>query len=329
MSSYLRLAAMIIGTIFLAIAFPAKKTASSEEFVDHTVRAGETVSLICIDYFGQFTSAMIPVISKENPGIKNINLIYPGQKLHLRNPDYTAPAPSAESKLFEKKIAAVQGVVTCVVGEAFYVPVSGGAKKKLAANTVVVPGDVIQTAATGRVELIINRETVVRIRENTRLTVDTFRDPAKTASKTHVAFSVGSVWAKMKKFRDKVSRFELELPTAIAGVHGTVYQASVATDSSAEVKVYDGEVAVRGVEKGAPAQSGGINEVSGPGEVSGPDEVSMEQWTALVHEMQKIRIDKNGKNHGVESFTKAHNDSWEDWNSERDKRISEMFEETE
>jgi len=310
-------------------AYAAAKIDPAEQFFQYTVKKGETVSLICIDYYGRYTAMMGKSLTKENSSVKDINLIFPGQILKLYNPDFKPQKASAAEPLFEKKVDATQGVVTYVEGEVIVTPKAAKQKQKCVANTVVYPGDVIQTAATGRVELIINRETVVRIRENTRLTVDAFRDMEKNEGKTRMGFSLGSVWAKMKKFKDKMSRFELELPTAIAGVHGTVYQASVDKDSSAEVKVYTGEVAVKNNPSMSSAEKGaGVGEVSGPGEVGGPSEVSMDQWVSIVHDMQKIRIDKKGKPRAIEAFKKNDADSWEQWNTERDKRIDELFEET-
>jgi phage tail protein X len=309
--------------------YGAKTMDPAEQFFEYTVKKGETVSLICIDYYGRYTAAMGKALAKENPSVKDINVIFPSQVLKLHNPDYK-PQQAVATPLFEKKVAATQGVVTYVEGDVMLTPKGGKTKQKCLPNTLVYPGDVVQTAANGRVEIIVNRETVIRVRENTRLAVDEFRDAEKNEGKTRMGFSLGSVWAKMKKFKDKMSRFELELPTAIAGVHGTVYQASVDKDSSAEVKVYAGEVAV----KNNPAMTSGsanagVGEVSGPGVVGGPSEVSMDQWVSIVHDMQKIRIDKKGKPKAVESFKKNEADSWEQWNSERDKRIAELFEETE
>ncbi len=203
-------------------------------------------------------------------------------------------------------------------------PVKTSAKRNLTANTVVEPGDVIETGSDGRVELIINRESVVRMRENSRLVVSALRDNAKKKGETTVRFSLGTVWAKVRKFADKVSRFQMELPTAVAGVHGTVYQGSVARDSSAEVRVYDGEVAVKGKPQPPSEVPGAVSEVPGPQEVPGPHEVSMEEWTQIVRSMQRISIDKNGAPSQPESFKKAADD-WEKWNEERDKRIAEMF----
>jgi hypothetical protein len=209
-------------------------------------------------------------------------------------------------------------------------PKAGKAQQKLASNTVVYPGDVIQTLANGKVEIIINRETVLRLRERTRLTLNNFRDLRTDGGVTRVGFSIGSLWTKMKKLKNKADCFDLELPTAIAGIHGTVYEATVGKDTSAEVKVFDGEVAVSGKGGGArKTPDEGLIEVNGPDEVAGPSEVSLEQWVQIVRDMQRITIDKKGKPGGVLPFQKDPNDSWEQWNERRDVRISEMFKEKE
>ena len=122
-----------------------------------------------------------------------------------------------------------------------------------------------------------------------------------------------------------MSRFELELPTAVAGVHGTVYQTSVSKDSSAEVKVFDGEVAVNNRSLSTGEAGSGLSEVAAPDEVSGPSEVSMEQWTEIVRAMQKISIDKKGKPSSVQPFSRNASSTWEQWNTERDKRVAELF----
>ena len=129
------------------------------------------------------------------------------------------------------------------------------------------------------------------------------------------------------------SRFELELPTAIAGVHGTVYQTTVNSDTSAEVKVYDGEVAVSGKKQKKDEDVSKVqnvfkpHEITGPQEIAGPKEISLDEWIKIVKAMQTIKIDKNGIPTDPVTFQKNPDDSWEKWNEERDKRIAEMFKE--
>ncbi|NLE02663.1 MAG: hypothetical protein GX640_22590 [Fibrobacter sp.] len=330
--------------VFVTAGLLIAASTDSDQSIIHKVKKGESISLICIDLYGYYSAALGKAIAKSNPQIKNIDLIYVGQSLKLRKPQERKPVAStpttpaagttkdtsqasqqseAVDELFIKKVAAIQGVVTCVEGTAS-VKISG--KKDfspLTVNSIVYPGDVIKTGSNGRVELIINKESVVRLKENTLMTVQNFRDPAKENEKTSLGFSVGTIWTKMKKFKDKFSRFELELPTAVAGVHGTVYQTTVSPDSSSEVKVFSGEVAVRG---GASERGDvPVGEKAGPGEISGPSEVSLEAWTQIIQSMQMIKISKDGKSSEPQSFTDSTESDWEKWNKERDQRIAEMF----
>ena len=309
--------------------FAATPVPPDASTIVHTAKPGESVSLVCIRYYGHYTNSMGTVIQRMNPSIKNINFIFAGQKLTLPNPDRPVAARHrADTSLaatFDKKVNATQGVVTCVEENAFITPHDGTPKKKLVVNTLVYPGDTIRTGSPGRVEIIINRESVVRMKENTRLIIEAFRDNTRQKSSTQVSFSLGTVWAKIKKFKYAVSRFELELPTAVAGVHGTVYQTSISMDTSAEIKVFDGEVAVKNRPTAKEDSVEGPTEVPGPGELKGPAEVTLEQWTQIVRAMQELTIDKSGKPSSVQPFTTDTTDTWEQWNEERDKNIEGIF----
>jgi hypothetical protein len=326
-------------------------TNTSDMYTNHEVKNGESISLICIDYFGYYSPALGNAIKKDNPLIKNINLIYAGQKLRIRKPVEAAvkepvktavktepnkppkieqnnPLPEDTGALFVKKVNAMQGVVTCVVGTARYKQAGQTGFKPLKINTVLYPGDIVETAADGRLEIIINRESVVRLKEKSQMRLEAYRDNTVDNGKTKVATSSGTIWTKMKKFKDRISRFELELPAAIAGVHGTVYQTTVNADSSSEVKVFTGEVAVSGLPQevqGAGENGSAVSQVPGPGEIPGPQEVSLETWVQIVTTMQKLSIGKNGSPSSPEPFELNSSSDWERWNQERDKRITEMF----
>ncbi len=317
-------------TVFIAAIFIAAiTTPDSSPFLTHKVKKGETVSLLCIETYGYYSKELGAAFVKDNPSVKNINLIYVGQKIRMRKPVTdslkTAQQDTTADQVFHKKINATQGVVTYVEGRARITRKDKQTPEKLSPNILVYPGDMIKTGKDGRVELIINRESVVRMKENSELTVEAFRDLEKNEGKTSLNFSLGSVWSKLKKFKDNISRFELELPTAIAGVHGTVYQTTVNSDTSTELKVYDGEVEVSGKHPKTAVITTKPVEISGPHEIPGPHEVSMEEWTRIVRAMQSIKIDKQGVPSDATAFQKAPDDSWEKWNEERDQRIAEMF----
>jgi phage tail protein X len=311
-----------------AIVFGAPKL--GEDYFLHEIRSGETISLICVDYYGHYSGVMGDAIAKLNPGVGNVNNIRVGQKIKLPTPEQptkVAEKAKAPRPLFEKKLQVTQGVVTYVAGSASLTPHNGKSKTKLTSNTIVYPGDKLETGPKGRVEIIVNSESVMRLGENTRLVLERFRQPEKKQKPTSIQCLAGTFWTKVRHFKDKVSRFELELPTAVAGVHGTVYQTTVAKDSSAEVKVFDGEVAVKNKPGPKKPTTEGLSEVAGPQEVPGPHEVSFDEWVHIVRAMQKISIDKSGNAAPPESFEKHPEDSWEKWNQERDERIAKMFSE--
>ena len=321
---------LVVITVLTALVFIAAITALDDEnYIHHKVKKGETVSLLCIEIYGYYSNNLGQAVAKDNPSIKDINLIYVGQKLQFRKPvtDTTKRAEKDNNgpPVFHKKVDATQGVVTYVEGSAKLTKKGNKTPEKLSSNVVVYPGDVIRTGDNSRVELIINRESVVRMKENTELTIEAFRDLKKKEGKTSLNFSLGSLWSKLKKFKDKISRFELELPTAIAGVHGTIYQTTVNSDKSAEVKVYDGEVAVSGKKQKKAVGTTKLQEISAPHQVPGPHQVSMDEWTRIVRAMQYIKIDKKGIPSDPSAFKKSPDDSWEKWNEERDKRIARMF----
>lgn len=314
--------------LFLGLLVSVKAEMNQEDYFSHLVKKGESVSLICIDYYGHYNSAMAEAVKKLNPSISDINVINTGDKLKFHKPQSASKKKETSQPIFEKRVNIIQGVVTCVDGYASLIRKGSDKKSELTTNTLVFPGDVIQTGADGRVEIIVNRESVTRMKENTRLTLGAFRDTEKNVAKTSFNLLGGVLWTKVKKFADKISRFELSLPTAIAGVHGTVYQTGVAQDSTAEIKVYSGEVAVKNKPDSQSASlAGELAEVPGPSEIPGPHEVTMEEWTHIIRSMQKITIGKDGTPSDVTSFQKDTSSSWEKWNEERDMRIAEMFSE--
>jgi phage tail protein X len=315
----------LTGLVTVLIASSPKTV--KREYLTHTVVRGETVSLICIRHYGRYTDELGQAILRANPDLKDLHTVRAGQKLRLRKPiepqsREKTVLPPKKAELFERKVHATQGVVTFVEGGARLKRGKAG-PTALRANTVVYPGDIIETAGNGRVELIINRESVVRLKANTRMTVEEMRDNTQKKGKTRVRFSLGTLWTRVRSFKDRICRFELELPNAIAGVHGTVYQTQVAADKSADVKVYDGEVEVKKGQRHAGPTAGASGEVSGPHEVPGPHEVTMNECVHIVRSMQRIRIDPNGTAAQPVRFEEQ-DDEREHFNEERDRHVADI-----
>jgi hypothetical protein len=120
-----------------------------------------------------------------------------------------------------------------------------------------------------------------------------------TTEQTVTKTGVGNVWVNMKKLTVQGRGFDLSTPTATASIRGTVFQASTSNDSSTDVSVFDGKVAVGlsdDIKKPAskkPSLEEPV-EVPGPEEIPGPYEVSLDQWKIIVAG-QKISVCKDGK----------------------------------
>ena len=155
-------------------------------------------------------------------------------------------------------------------------------------------GDQVNTQAESFMEIRYTTGAVLRMDENTKITI---ASATETAASTKTG--VGQVWVNMKKMAGSGNQFEVVSPTATAAIRGTVFQMSTAKDSASDVSVFDGKVAVgpsddlkKQLKK--PVNPEQIGEVPGPEEVPGPYEVPLETWKMIVAG-QKISVRKDGK----------------------------------
>lgn len=293
--------------------------ASDSKKLKYKVKNDESISLICLKMYGKYSEEMGQKILSFNPSIKNINMIQTGQIILV-----PSPVSKTISKYKARIISIKQGVVTLVKNEAFLI--RNGEKTKLTSNTLIYPADTIITKKEALVELIINRESISRIKSNSIVSIKKFKDPSIKKSCTVLNLTKGSVWTKVKKFTDKLNRFQLTLPTAVAGVYGTVYESTVQEDNSSEVKVFEGKVGIKKkLEKNVNPKSSEVFEVSGPEEIQGPTEVLLSEWVQIVKAMQKVSISEEGVLSPVFSFNIEKSDSWEEWNIKRDLQLNSLF----
>jgi hypothetical protein len=122
----------------------------------------------------------------------------------------------------------------------------------------------------------------------------------------------------------KKTKFELESPTAVAAVRGTVFRMTVADDKTTKVAVYSGEVKVEPMpefyQNQKQKQGGKAGEIEGPGQVAPPAQVTFEQWTQIVKAQMEITINPDGT-YGIVNFNPVidSQDEWVKWNQERDR----------
>jgi len=219
------------------------------------------------------------------------------------------------------------GKVTFPLGNVLLIGKGQTRYKKVTFNMPVYNGDKVETKRQARCEIKFNDGSLVRIDEQSIYTIQK-ADFDKKKKEVQSKLTLGKLWANVKKLVGSSSSWKLKSPAAIVAVRGTIYRMNQNPDSSAQVLVYDGEIAVSQPEKSAADQQksmGPPKQVQGPVQVQGPKEVSMEEWVEIVKAQQQISIGADGKYTKSEfSMQQDSQLDWVKWNRERDKMFEEQ-----
>ncbi len=163
-------------------------------------------------------------------------------------------------------------------------------------NMPVKQDDRIYTREESFVEIEYANGAVLRMDETTRITIQHL-DAEKVQNKN----SLGNIWVNLKKIAKTRNEFEVASPTAVASIRGTIFQLATDKDSSTDVRVYNGKVAVgpsAGLKKKIEKKdSAGVKqpvEVPGPSEVPPPHEVTLGAWMTIVAG-QQISVNSDGR----------------------------------
>jgi len=121
-------------------------------------------------------------------------------------------------------------------------------------NMLVYPGDEIRTGHMSKAVLTIESAAVNGLGPNTHVTVDRIEAaPDRKSVKVKIGLPKGKLWSEVGKLRTKDSVFEIETPSAVTGVRGTVFRVNVEeATSESMVSVIEGEVAVNSKDVDAP-----------------------------------------------------------------------------
>ncbi len=139
------------------------------------------------------------------------------------------------------QLAADQAVVTSTYGD---VQVRHGTAGWSAArlNEVLKPSDAIKTGADSRAEVTIGRGGYVRMDESSHLLITHLQAGGLTSFKA----LLGGIWVTIERALTGSSKFQVQMPSAVASVKGTVFRCEVAEDGESATYVYEGEVEVTG-----------------------------------------------------------------------------------
>lgn len=231
--------AILLAFSIAATAAPKPDTAYSSVIV----RPRQTASWLAFRHLGAFDRNILDTLKLDNPTIPDLAKLKGGETLRLRRSMDRRPLSPAR----QIAMASRQGVVTTIKGTGELRRASGELLP-LAVNTFLAVGDEIRTGAGTAAEIVIDNQSVLRLRENSRLRLLGVQDSAVTGGRkagTRVALETGALWVKVRKWAGPLVGFEVRLPSTIAGVHGTIFEASVGPDSTESVYVVEGVVAVR------------------------------------------------------------------------------------
>ena len=318
------------------------------------VRKGDTISYLSFKIYGMYDLRIVELLRRENPQIKDINLIYAGQQLRFPKPvaikkwlsekslkpgepsppptpKETRPAkeePAKEETLPGMQVRANKGVVTYLDGQVQVKKSENPQWSPARPNYILYEKDQIKVLAKSRAELILDNQSVMRLSENTLLTLHKLEEEkASQKETTWTDLSLGKLWTRAAKFFNPASRLEVRTPTAIAGVQGTIYQVSVTNERSTKIQVFEGAVNVynpfpasKPPQAGRATPLGEPQEVKGPEEVPGPTAVSREEWTQIVlRQFQQITVtDRDISRPTSFDISKERQSEWIRWNEERD-----------
>ena len=231
----------------------------------------------------------------------------------------------AQSKAVTIETAGGHTVITMLQGHAFLVKEDLTRIRSLARGDYLKQNDRVQTEKKSRIELKLPDESYIRFDEMTIFVLKSASfDQDQKQRDIDVTMVLGKLWAKVARFLNKEDRFAVSAHTAVAGVRGTTYRMNVEQDRSAMVKVYDGEVEVRGrkpeTAAAQPPRPGEPSVIQGPRPIPGPYPVTMQEWTYIVGAMQQINIQPDGTPSEPFRFSpEADLDDWVRWNMDRDR----------
>jgi hypothetical protein len=264
-------------------------------FEEHVVRKGQTASYIAFQKYGAFNDSIVGVLKADNPSLANLDDIKVGQVIRIRK---AAEVPQVSAKRNPQRtiqLASQRAVVTLVKGTGT-IRRANGTTETLAPNRFLGKGDAISTGSDGYAEIIIDNQSVLRLHKDTEIRLSSIQEPRSASSKdqrpfvTRLALVRGKTWTHVQKWAGGIVNYQIQLPTAIAGVHGTVFETEVLPDSTGSVAVVEGEVGVgAGATDSVPAKKS-----LAPKPAAGPQEIALDQWIRLVRTGMKLSVPKSG-----------------------------------
>lgn len=138
----------------------------------------------------------------------------------------------------------MDGIVTFVKGEALLKKNQDNEWIKLKQGDLIKQGDSIKTEMASTLEITFEDKSVLFMRPNTLLTIDTSQKKGVFAIINNINLKTGKTISNIKKATGTETRYEVTTPSAIAAARGTDFRISVDEMLSTRAEVLDGKVMV-------------------------------------------------------------------------------------
>ena len=306
--------------IFLVATFVQ---AASDSVITVKVRPGDTISYLALKHLQTYDQDILDQIKELNPQIRDLNRIQVGQVVHLPKPSEEPAQPTAPELLVESKkmvAAASRAVATLVEGEVQMMAGGDNTWIKLSPNAILKGGDKVRVLDNGRLEMVLDNRSVLRLAANTTLELkEVERQPEKETYR--FALSLGKMWTRVTRLLGFGSKYQVDTPTAITAVQGTVYDLQVDPNQQTRVRVHSGNVQVYNPFAGDLAPGEKVPKLQEPTRVPGPTRISREAWEQLLlQQYQQVTLGREGRS-TISAFDldTARKEAWVRWNEARDK----------
>lgn len=213
--------------------------AQNKPAVSVTVEKGDCLIRVCNKYLEK--PSMWKKIAEINK-LKNPDVILPGQTLLI---------PAAMMKG-----TPVPGTVTFLNGTAEFLGRDTETWAPLALGDKVEEGWLIRTGSESSLEIKFEDGNVFLLKPDTTIGLQTARRSGDDYSRYKMSLKMGRMISNVQKATGKESAVQIEAPTAVLGVRGTVFRSIVLPDGTSRFEVIEGEVVVEGARETVEVRGG-------------------------------------------------------------------------
>jgi hypothetical protein len=167
----------------------------------------------------------------------------------LGNPDLIYPGDRLRIPVIWLRGLPLDGKVTHAQGQVLLEPESGGLIRPLSAGDSIAEGYRITTGERSEATIEFESGVIIRLRSNTTLRVDQANRKDAQTLLFQMFLEVGKVVSRIRQALERDSRFQLETPSAVAGVRGTRFRCGVNAEKIGRYEVLDGLVSVQAEER--------------------------------------------------------------------------------